>query len=217
MTARGTLMNHCGATLVTKGDLEIIPAPPPTDTWYPVRHLDVLDSVEETLGNAGFEIQKYQLSISHGKQRFFGVLDIATPLAEGVSLSIGLRNSNDKSFRSAFASEIARSCATTWRSRPRSSSANDTPASAAIVSVRESRRQSANCKTIARSKLNGLSDCKRWNFPIRRPNHSCCERGSKDCSALACCVRSWMSGANRPTKTSRLARHGRCCPHSHTS
>lgn len=102
MTANGTLMNHCGATLVTKGDLEIIPAPPPTETWFPVRHLDVLDRVEETLGNAGFEIRNYQLSVSHGKQRFFGVLDVGAQLADGVTLSIGVRNSNDKSFPIGF-------------------------------------------------------------------------------------------------------------------
>ncbi|MBI2479877.1 MAG: hypothetical protein HYV60_14965, partial [Planctomycetia bacterium] len=95
-------MNHCGATLVTKGDLEIIPAPPPTETWFPVRHLDVLDRVEEMLGNAGFEIRNYQLSVSHGKQRFFGGLDIGAQLADGVSLSIGVRNSNDKSFPIGF-------------------------------------------------------------------------------------------------------------------
>lgn len=102
MTSNGTLMNHCGASLVTKGDLEIIPAPAPTETWFPVRHLDVLDGVEETLGSAGFEIRNYQLSVSHGKNRFFGVLDIAAPLADGVTLSIGVRNSNDKSFPIGF-------------------------------------------------------------------------------------------------------------------
>lgn len=96
MTRNGTLMNHCGASLVTKGDLEIIPAPPPTETWFPVRHLDVLDAVEDTLTSSGFEIRNYQLSVSHGKRRFFGVLDIAAQLADGVSLSIGVRNSNDK-------------------------------------------------------------------------------------------------------------------------
>ena len=97
MTANGTLINHCGATLVTKGDLEIIPAPPPTETWFPARHLDVLDRVEETLGNAGFEIRNYQLSVSHGKRRFFGVLDIGAQLVDGVTLSVGVRNANDKS------------------------------------------------------------------------------------------------------------------------
>jgi hypothetical protein len=102
MTANGTLVNHCGATLVTKGDLEIIPAPPPTETWFPVRHLDVLDRVEETLGNSGFEIRNYQLSVSHGKQRFFGVLDIGAQLADGVTLSVGVRNSNDKSVPIGF-------------------------------------------------------------------------------------------------------------------
>lgn len=102
MSATGRLYNHCGATAVTRGDLEIIPAPPSTETWYPVRHQDVLDCVDETLGSAGFEIRKYQLSVSHARQRFFGVLDIDSPLADGVSLSIGVRNSNDKSFPIGF-------------------------------------------------------------------------------------------------------------------
>ncbi|MCB9807825.1 hypothetical protein H6770_01060 [Candidatus Peribacteria bacterium] len=102
MTTNGTLMNHCGASLVTKGDLEIIPAPPPTETWFPIPHLDVLEAVEGTLSSAGFEVRNYQLSVSHGKLRFFGVLDIATPLADGVTLSVGVRNSNDKSFPIGF-------------------------------------------------------------------------------------------------------------------
>lgn len=102
MSASGTLYNHTGATAVTRGDLEIIPAPPPTDTWFPVRHQEVLDCVEQTLDSAGFQIQKQQLSVSHQKQRFFGVLDLAAPLAEGISLSIGVRNSNDKTFPIGF-------------------------------------------------------------------------------------------------------------------
>lgn len=102
MSATGTLYSHCGATAVTRGDLEIIPAPSPTETWFPVRHQEVLDCVEETLGSADFEIRKLQLSVSHQRQRFFGVLDIAAPLADGVSLAVGVRNSNDKSFPIGF-------------------------------------------------------------------------------------------------------------------
>ena len=40
--------------------------------------------------------------MSNNNHRFFGVLDIEAPLAEGVTLSVGVRNSNDKSFPIGF-------------------------------------------------------------------------------------------------------------------
>ena len=95
-------VNHCGAELVTKGDLELIPAPPNTATWFPVRHCDVLEAVEETLDAANFSIKSCSFSISKERQRFFGVLDLQSELADGVSLSVGIRNSNDKSFPIGF-------------------------------------------------------------------------------------------------------------------
>lgn len=102
MSTSGTLINHCGARLVTKGDLELIPVPPKTQTWFPVRHFDVLDAVEETIGAAGFNVRSMQLSISREGRRFFGVLDLSSLVAEAVSLSVGIRNSNDKSFPIGF-------------------------------------------------------------------------------------------------------------------
>ena len=96
MSSNGTLISHCGATPVTREDLEIITAPPPTETWYPVRHQEVLCCVEETLDSSGFQIEKSRLSVSNQQQRFFGVLDIRTELADGVTLSIGVGNSHEK-------------------------------------------------------------------------------------------------------------------------
>ena len=98
MSLNGTLITHCGAAPVSREDLEIIVAPPPTETWYPVKHQEVLSCVEETLDSSGFRIEKSQLSVSNQQQRFCGVLDITTELADGVTLSIGVRNSNDKTF-----------------------------------------------------------------------------------------------------------------------
>lgn len=43
-----------------------------------------------------------QFSVTKEKQRFFGIMDLASDLADGVSLSIGIRNSNDKSFPIGF-------------------------------------------------------------------------------------------------------------------
>ena len=102
MSTNGTLMNHCGARVVDRDALQHIETPEATNTWYPIRHQEVLECVEETLDSSGFAIRKSQLSVSNFDQRFFGVLDIESELAEGVSLSVGIRNSNDKSFPIGF-------------------------------------------------------------------------------------------------------------------
>jgi hypothetical protein len=102
MISHGTLINHCGARPVTKGDLELIPAPPPTATWFPIRHLDVLDTVEHLIQESGFTFRSMQLSVTADHKRFFGVLDLHSPIADGVCLSVGVRNSNDKTFPIGF-------------------------------------------------------------------------------------------------------------------
>jgi hypothetical protein len=68
-----------------------------------VSHIAVLDAVTETLRGAGYEIAKQSLALARGDARFFGVLDLRTPLSAGVSLSVGVRSSVDKSFPLGFA------------------------------------------------------------------------------------------------------------------
>lgn len=100
MTA--TLMTHCGAVKVQRSELQAIDAPPPTDTWFPVRHADVIDSVTNTLTAAGFEIAKQSFALSHGNHRMFSTMDLTVPLHTGVALAIGIRNSTDKTFPLGF-------------------------------------------------------------------------------------------------------------------
>jgi hypothetical protein len=40
--------------------------------------------------------------IQSQNKRFFEAIDLKTPLAEGIALSVGIRNSNDKSFPRGF-------------------------------------------------------------------------------------------------------------------
>jgi hypothetical protein len=96
--SNGKLLNHCGAREVTLNELAVIEAPPATDTWFPISHFDVFRTVSQTLRSAGYEVGKQRFSLSQENHRFFGVLDLASRIAEGVNLSIGIRNSTDKSF-----------------------------------------------------------------------------------------------------------------------
>jgi hypothetical protein len=44
----GTLILHKGARPVERAELELIDAPPPTESWFPTRHSHVLQTVEQT-------------------------------------------------------------------------------------------------------------------------------------------------------------------------
>lgn len=96
------LVLHCGASEVTRESLAEIKAPSATDTWHPVSHVDVLTNVESTLSAAGFHIEKARYGLSKGGHRFFGTLDLTTPVSSGVALAVGVRNSIDKTFPLGF-------------------------------------------------------------------------------------------------------------------
>lgn len=100
--AEATLITHRGGRDVTQDELERISTPEATDTWFPIPHAQVLHAVEETLQGGGFLIQRRRLSIAKEGSRFFGTLDLSTPITDGVSLAVGIRNSTDKSFPIGF-------------------------------------------------------------------------------------------------------------------
>src|SRR5262245_38317931 len=97
------LMLHSGGRVVTLDELRECHTPEPVGRWHPVSHVKVLDSVKETLHGAGYVVRAEKYGIARDGARFFGVLDLETPLVAGVSLSVGVRNSVDKSFPLGFA------------------------------------------------------------------------------------------------------------------
>ena len=96
------LMLHTGGRLCTEDELQAIPTPPAEGRWHPVSHRAVLDAVTGTLEAAGYCVRDRKLAIARNGHRFFGTLDLTTPLAAGVSLAVGVRNSTDKSFPLGF-------------------------------------------------------------------------------------------------------------------
>ena len=100
--ASSSLVLHAGGKLVTFDELREYRAPPPEGRWHPISHDAVLGTVKETLGEAGYEVRSEKLALNGRGTRFFGTLDLATPIATGVSLAVGIRNSTDKSFPLGF-------------------------------------------------------------------------------------------------------------------
>ena len=101
--AQSQLVLHRGARPVTLEELAAVPAPPAEGRWRPQPHAAVLTSVKETLGEFGYSVKTERLGLSRNDARFFGTLDLETPLVEGVALAVGVRSSIDKSFPLGFA------------------------------------------------------------------------------------------------------------------
>ena len=58
------LVLHCGAKEVSRTELATVEAPPPTKTWFPIRHSDVLDAVLETVDQTGLGVERMRLALS---------------------------------------------------------------------------------------------------------------------------------------------------------
>ncbi|HEX3152525.1 MAG TPA: hypothetical protein VHR66_30920 [Gemmataceae bacterium] len=99
-----SLVLHRGGHEVPRKELVRNVLPPATRTWRPSSHEAVLDTAEQTLTEAGYRIAKMRLGVSHEGQRFFGTLNLSTPLTPDgqVALAVGLRNSTDQSFPMGF-------------------------------------------------------------------------------------------------------------------
>lgn len=100
--ASSNLILHRGAKSVSIEELAGYQAPPPEGRWFPLSHSRVLSVVSETLRDAGYQIDRTQCGVMRDGSRFFGTLDLKSPVAEGVSLAVGIRNSVDKSFPLGF-------------------------------------------------------------------------------------------------------------------
>lgn len=96
------LIRSKGATLVTGDELAEFRAPTPQGRWYPLSHSTVLRRVINTLSESGMSVANQQLAVSKDGARFFGTLDLQSELVHGVRLSVGVRNSVDKSFPIGF-------------------------------------------------------------------------------------------------------------------
>lgn len=97
-----TLILHRGAREVNREELAAVPIPPATSTWFPLGHAQVLDTTEQALSTAGFKVHRIRLALTRNNARFFGTLDLKAPVASGVTLAVGIRNSIDKSLPIAF-------------------------------------------------------------------------------------------------------------------
>lgn len=93
-----SLVVHAGGRVVTRDDLALVEVPPATESYAPVPHERLAESLS-TIGRdilKGFALEKEQYALAREGKQMFGVLVFRNDSAE-LGLSIGFRNSYDKS------------------------------------------------------------------------------------------------------------------------
>lgn len=92
----GTLVAHSGADLIGRDELALIPTPKGNYSHKPIPHIEIVESLEKVLTEVHFEVRRQEFAVSRDGMRMFGILDLAETLTLNTGLSIGIRNSNDK-------------------------------------------------------------------------------------------------------------------------
>jgi hypothetical protein len=91
------LLAHTGAELMTRQNLLAIETPIGTDTHKPIPHAELVETVIQTLGYRNIEVTRDQYALTPDGMRMFGIIEVNIT-RDGLSFTIGLRNSHDKSF-----------------------------------------------------------------------------------------------------------------------
>jgi len=93
----GTLSGN-QSVFVTRQELLQIPPPPPTATWKPIAHADLIQAIDRQLLVRGITILEEKFAIQREGARLFGVLDLSI---EGDTpefcAAMGIRTANDRS------------------------------------------------------------------------------------------------------------------------
>lgn len=92
------LMAHCGAEKLSRDQLVTILPPESTATHKPIAHIQLVNSVIETLSFRHINVVKDEYAVSPDGMKLFGVMELET-VGEGFRFALGLRNANDKSMR----------------------------------------------------------------------------------------------------------------------
>jgi hypothetical protein len=95
---------HAGASEAGLAQVEAVHTPAPTETWFPIPHIDVITQVKAALAVQHLTVTDETYALWGDGLRMFGILAVQNGQArEDYGLIIGLRNSHDQSFPAAGA------------------------------------------------------------------------------------------------------------------
>lgn len=100
-----SMVLHCGAGRVGEDKVRSIEAPEGTDTWVPIPHAQLLDEVDKAMGmlNLIADPNGKQFGVKRDGNQMFAIYSLLNQDANSdeFGLSVGIRNSTDKSLSAA--------------------------------------------------------------------------------------------------------------------
>jgi hypothetical protein len=95
---------HAGANQATFDQVRAVATPEPTETWCPIAHHHLIETVLATLERGGLRVVAEAHGLWHDGLRYFGSFQLANGVDhEDYALVLGLRNSHDKKFPAGLA------------------------------------------------------------------------------------------------------------------
>lgn len=92
----GKLM-YANSNLVTREQLLTIAPPPPTGTWRPIAHADLIQAIDRQLLVRGISIRDEKFAVQREGARLFAVLDLSIGTTGEFCAAMGIRTANDQS------------------------------------------------------------------------------------------------------------------------
>ncbi len=91
---------HTGGESTSLATIARVATPEPTETYFPIPHIDFINQIRKGLDAAKLEIVESEHALAKEGKRYFGLLQVARAgmKAKDYSLVIGLRNTHDKVF-----------------------------------------------------------------------------------------------------------------------
>jgi len=93
--AEAKLIAHRGAEIVTRDQLKAYVTPSATDTFKPVGHYLLVETLTQVMQDRGLFIAREQFAVQ--KERLFGTFDLEWQKMDEYGAAVGFRHANDKS------------------------------------------------------------------------------------------------------------------------
>src|SRR5271155_5976636 len=90
------LSAHKDTNVVTRETLRALPAVIGTDSFKPVAHIELVETLERQLNDRSIQIVREQYAMSKDGMRLFGTLDLTLNGVEGMAASLGMRTANNR-------------------------------------------------------------------------------------------------------------------------
>ena len=88
--------NKLKTSLVTREALRVLPEVVGTDSFKPVAHIELIETLEKELNRRSIQIIREQFAISKNGMKLFGTMDLTLNGIEGMAAALGFRTANNR-------------------------------------------------------------------------------------------------------------------------